>query len=137
SHVIPAMLRKFHEAKVGNHPSVTLWGDGSPTREFSYVDDCAEGIVLAAERYDSSDPINLGSGKETSIKTLAAQIQDLVGYRGSIAWDTSQPNGQPRRRLDLSRARERLGFRATVSLAEGLRRTYAWLLDVDSAPDSQ
>jgi GDP-L-fucose synthase len=132
SHVIPAMLRKFHEAKVAAQPSVTLWGDGSPTREFFYVDDCAEGIVLAAERYDSSDPMNLGSGEEISIKSLAEQIQQLVGFAGSIVWDKTKPNGQPRRQLDVTRARERLGFRARTSLAEGLKKTYAWMVDSPS-----
>jgi GDP-L-fucose synthase len=132
SHVIPAMLRKFHEAKVAGQPSVTLWGDGSPTREFFYVDDCAEGIVLAAERYDSSDPMNLGSGEEISIKSLADQIQQLVGFTGSIVWDKTKPNGQPRRQLDVTRARERLGFRAKTSLADGLKKTYAWMLDTPS-----
>jgi GDP-L-fucose synthase len=127
SHVIPAMLRKFHEAKLAEVPSVTLWGDGSPTREFFYAEDCAEGIVLAAEKYDSSDPVNLGSGEEISIRTLAEQVRDLVGYRGNIVWDTSKPNGQPRRRLDVSRAKERFGFEAKVTLAEGLRRTYGWM----------
>jgi GDP-L-fucose synthase len=129
SHVIPAMLRKFQEAKVAGKPSVTLWGDGSPTREFFYVDDCAEGIVLAAERYDSSDPMNLGSGDEISIKALAEQIKELVGFSGTIVWDKSKPNGQPRRKLDVSRARERLGFRAGTPLAEGLKKTYAWMLE--------
>jgi GDP-L-fucose synthase len=129
SHVIPAMLRKFHAAKQSAQPSVTLWGDGSPTREFFYVEDCADGIVATAERYDSSEPMNLGSGEEISIRELAEKVRALVGYRGEIVWDTSQPNGQPRRRLDVSRAREQIGFEAKVGLDEGLKRTYAWMIE--------
>jgi GDP-L-fucose synthase len=127
SHVIPALLRKFHTAKTTSASTVELWGDGSATREFFYVDDCAEGIVLAVERYDSSEPMNLGSGEEISIRDLATKIKDLVGYTGEIVWDTTKPNGQPRRRLDVSKARNALGFVAQVSLDEGLRRTYDWL----------
>lgn len=126
SHVIPAMLRKFHEAKVEGRPEVVLWGDGSPTREFIYAADCADGLVLAAERYDSSEPVNIGSGQEISIRELAERILRLTDYQGRIVWDTSKPNGQPRRRLDVSRARDRFGFEATTSLDEGLRRTLAW-----------
>lgn len=129
SHVIPAMLRKFHEAKVAGAPEVVLWGDGSPTREFFYVEDCAEGILLAAERYESSEPMNLGSGEEIRIADLATMVAKLVGYEGRIVWDVTKPNGQPRRRLDVTRARERIGFEARVSLEEGLRRTYAWMRD--------
>ncbi|MCC6652919.1 MAG: GDP-L-fucose synthase [Candidatus Eisenbacteria bacterium] len=128
SHVIPAMLRKFHEAKLAKRAEVVLWGDGSPTREFFYVDDCAEGIVLAAERYDSSEPMNLGSGEEISIKALAEKVQSLVGYEGHLVWDPSKPNGQPRRRLDVSKSRALLGFQAAVDLDTGLRRTYDWML---------
>jgi GDP-L-fucose synthase len=127
SHVIPAMLRKFHEAKRRGDAEVVLWGDGTPTREFFYVDDCAEGILLAAERYDSSEPVNLGSGEEISIKDLAEKISKLVEYGGTIRWDTTKPNGQPRRRLDVSRAKERFGFRARMSFDEGLAKTYAWM----------
>jgi len=126
SHVIPAMLRKFHNAKASRAQSVTLWGDGSPTREFFYVEDCAEALVLAAELYDSSEPMNLGSGEEISIRELAEVIQRLTGFEGQIVWDVSKPNGQPRRRLDVKRARERLGFSSSVPLADGLRRTYTW-----------
>ncbi len=129
SHVIPAMLRKFHEAKQAGRSEVVLWGDGTPTREFFYVDDCAEGILLAAERYDSSDPVNLGSSEEISMKDLASTIQKLVGFEGSIVWDTSKPNGQPRRKLDVSRAKARFGFEARVGLAAGLDRTYRWMLE--------
>lgn len=126
SHVIPAMLRKFHEAKLEGRPEVVLWGDGSPTREFIYVGDCAEGLIMAAERYDSSDPVNIGSGEEISIRELAHKIKSLTCYQGRIAWDSSRPNGQPRRRLDVSRARDRFAFQATTGLDEGLRTTLAW-----------
>ncbi len=127
SHVIPAMLLKFQEAAERQQASVLLWGDGSPTREFFYVEDCAEGLLRAAESYDSSEPINLGSGEEISIRDLAEQVRELVGFKGEVLWDTSQPNGQPRRRLDISRADAELSFGAKVSLAEGLARTYQWM----------
>ncbi len=135
SHVIPAMLRKFHEAKRAGRSEVVLWGDGSPTREFFYVDDCAEGILLAAERYDSSDPVNLGSSEEISMKELASTVQKLVGFDGKIVWDTSKPNGQPRRKLDISRAKARFGFEARMSLPEGLARTYGWMFENVAALD--
>ncbi|MGB5697061.1 MAG: GDP-L-fucose synthase [Polyangiales bacterium] len=129
SHVIPAMVRKFLSAKEQGEATVTLWGDGTPTREFIYVTDAAEAVVLAAERYDSPDPVNIGSGTEASIRDLATKIQALVGFKGEIEWDTSKPNGQPRRRLDVSKARERFGFEANMHLDEGLRRTFEWYLD--------
>jgi GDP-L-fucose synthase len=129
SHVIPAMIRKFLTAKEQGSPSVTLWGDGTPTREFIYVEDAAEGMILAGERYDSSEPVNLGSGTEISIAELANVIQTAVGFTGSIVWDTSQPNGQPRRRLDVSRAKERFGFTAKTSFADGLARTVRWYME--------
>jgi GDP-L-fucose synthase len=129
SHVIPAMLRKFHLARVEGKSEVVLWGDGTPTREFFYVEDCAEGILLAAERYDSSDPLNLGSGEEIAIADLAQRVSRLAGFEGKIVWDASKPNGQPRRRLDVSRAKERLGFASKVGLDEGLAKTYAWMVD--------
>jgi GDP-L-fucose synthase len=122
SHVIPALIRKMLEGE----REVVLWGDGSPTREFLYVDDCAEGFVLAAERYDGADPVNLGTGVETSIRELAETIADLTGFSGEIVWDTSMPNGQPRRQLDASRAAELFGFEARTSLSKGLDRTVAW-----------
>jgi GDP-L-fucose synthase len=128
-HVIPSLLRKFHEAKASNHPAVVLWGDGTPTREFLYVEDCAEAVVLTAERYDSSEPMNLGSGAEIGIRALAEKIASLVGYSGDVVCDTTQPNGQPRRKLDVSRAREQIGFSARTSLDDGLRRAYAWMCD--------
>ncbi|MBP7678560.1 MAG: GDP-L-fucose synthase [Thermoanaerobaculia bacterium] len=126
SHVIPAMLRKLLEAKERGEKTVTLWGDGTPTREFLYVEDAAEAIVAAAERYEEADPVNVGSGEEISMRDLAEAIRALVGFEGSITWDTSQPNGQPRRRLDTSRALERFGWKATTPLAEGLKKTLDW-----------
>jgi GDP-L-fucose synthase len=105
---------------------VVLWGDGSPTREFLYVDDAAQGLLLAAERYDGAEPVNLGTGAEISIRELAGLIAELTGFEGEIVWDTSQPNGQPRRALDTSRARELFGFEARTPLREGLERTIAW-----------
>jgi GDP-L-fucose synthase len=105
---------------------VVLWGDGSPTREFLYVDDCVDGLLLAADRYDEPAPVNLGTGVETTIRELAELIAELSGFNGEIAWDTSMPNGQPRRNLDATRAAELFGFRATTSLREGLERTIAW-----------
>ncbi len=129
SHVIPAMIRKFIAARDAGQSDVTLWGDGSPTREFIYAADAAEGMILAAERYDSSEPVNLGSGNEISIKDLATQIAAAVGFTGTIVWDTSQPNGQPRRRLDVTRAKERFGFEATTTLPDGLAKTVVWYLE--------
>jgi GDP-L-fucose synthase len=129
SHVIPAMIRKFVTARDEGKTEVTLWGDGSPTREFIYAPDAAEAFVLAAERYDSSDPVNIGSGNEISIKDLAELIAKAVGFTGKFVWDTTQPNGQPRRRLDVSRAKERFGFAAKTSFADGLAKTVAWYLE--------
>jgi GDP-L-fucose synthase len=123
SHVIPALIRKMVEAQDGE---VVLWGDGSPTREFLYVDDCAAGLALAAERYDGGEPVNLGTGVETSIRELAETIADLTGFDGEIVWDTSMPNGQPRRSLDASRAKELFGFEAGTTLRDGLERTVSW-----------
>jgi len=127
SHVIPALLLRLHEAKREDLAEVVLWGDGTPTREFLYVDDCAEAVVLAAERYDSSEPLNLASGDEVRISELACRIADHVGYRGRIVWDKTQPNGQRRRRVDGSRAASLVGFRPSVSLDEGIARTYEWM----------
>ncbi|HEX7525438.1 MAG TPA: NAD-dependent epimerase/dehydratase family protein, partial [Gaiellaceae bacterium] len=126
SHVIPALIRKMADAQEKNHDEIVLWGDGSPTREFLYVDDCADGIWLAAQDYDDPEPVNLGTGEEISIRELAELIAELTGYEGEIVWDTTKPNGQPRRKLDVTRAQERFGFQAQVSLREGLARTVAW-----------
>ncbi|MDH5607403.1 MAG: NAD-dependent epimerase/dehydratase family protein, partial [Anaerolineae bacterium] len=119
-------VRKFLEAKERGDSVVQLWGDGSPTREFLYVEDAAEGILLAAENYNGSEPVNLGSGMEISIKDLAELIGRLVGYEGAFDWDTSKPNGQPRRMLDVSRAKEYFNFEAQMSFEDGLRRTIEW-----------
>jgi GDP-L-fucose synthase len=126
SHVIPAMIRRFAEAVAVGEREVTLWGDGSPTREFLYVEDAARAFRLALEHYDGPDPVNLGSGEEVAIKDLAAMIAQAMGYQGEILWDPSRPNGQPRRRLDASRAKRLLGFEAEVDLYQGIRRTVAW-----------
>jgi GDP-L-fucose synthase len=126
SHVIPALIRKMSEAKREGKSSVTLWGDGTPTREFLYVKDAARGIALAAAYYDSPEPVNIGSGTEISIRDLAETIRELVGYGGDIAWDSSKPNGQPRRNVDVTRAQESFGFDAQVSFREGLAETVAW-----------
>ena len=121
-HVIADLIRKMTRGD----DEVVLWGDGSPTREFLYVEDCVDGIVLAAERYDAPEPVNLGAGKEISIRDLADLVADVAGFRGRIVWDTSMPNGQPRRSIDATRARERFGFEARTPLREGLDRTVAW-----------
>jgi len=126
SHVIPAMIRKFEAARDGSKNEVVLWGDGSPTREFLYVDDAARGLVEAALHYDDPDPVNLGAGFEISMHELARTIAAKIGYTGELIWDTTRPNGQPRRMLDTSRAAARFGFKAEVGLEEGLSRTIAW-----------
>lgn len=129
SHVIPALIKKCVEARDAGAEHVVVWGDGTPTREFLYVADAAEGILLATERYNASDPVNLGSAFEISIKALAETIVRLTGFKGRLVWDTSQPNGQPRRKLDTSRAKAYFGFEARTSFEEGLRRTIAWYED--------
>jgi GDP-L-fucose synthase len=123
SHVIPALIRKCIEAQEAGLDEIVVWGDGSPTREFLYVEDAAEGIVRAAERFDGAQPVNLGSGNEISIKNLLEKIVRLTGYTGRVVWDTSMPNGQPRRGLDVSRAEQYFGFKAQMPFEEGLRRT--------------
>lgn len=128
SHAIPAMIRKIFTAKEQGDDTVVLWGDGTPTREFLYVDDAADGILLASERYDDSAPVNLGTGDEHSIASIAELIAAKLGYRGRIVWDTTRPNGQPRRKLDTSRAEQAFGFRAATSLETGLSRTIEWYL---------
>ena len=126
SHVIPALIRKFVEAKQAGARAVTAWGTGSASREFLFVEDCARGLALATERYDGPEPVNLGAGFEITIRDLAEKIRRLVGYEGEIVWDATQPDGQPRRCLDTSRAAARFGFRAQVDFDEGLRRTMDW-----------
>ena len=126
SHVIPALIRKFTEAKQRGDAQVVAWGTGSPTREFLYVDDAAEGIALATERYNKPDPINLGSGFEISIRDLTELIAEIVGYQGEVVWDATKPDGQPRRALDTSRAQAEFGFQAQVGFREGLERTVRW-----------
>lgn len=126
SHVIPALIKKCADAIRAGEDSITVWGDGSATREFLYVDDAAEGIVLAAEKYDKSEPVNLGAGFEISIKDLIGLIVELTGFSGHVVWDTTKPNGQPRRCLDTSKAEEAFGFKAQVDFREGLKNTIDW-----------
>ena len=122
AHVVADLIRKMLDSS----DEVVLWGDGSPTREFLYVDDCVDGLVLAAERYDGADPVNLGAAREISIRELAELVADVIGFEGSITWDTTKPNGQPRRSVDGTRARELFGFEARTPLREGIERTVAW-----------
>ena len=126
SHVIPALIRKMVEAQERGESSVTLWGDGSPTREFLYVEDCARGLLMAGRDYNGADPVNLGTGFEISIKDLAETVAAATGFEGEIIWDSTKPNGQPRRQLDVTRAREEFGFEAEVSFADGMARTVEW-----------
>lgn len=129
SHVIPALIKKFVEAKQNGSNSVEVWGDGAATREFCYVDDAAKGIILATETYNKSEPVNIGAGFEISIHDLANKISDLVGYTGQIIWDKSKPNGQPRRMLDVSRAASEFGFTANTTFDEGLLNTVSWYIN--------
>ncbi|MGB3904236.1 MAG: GDP-L-fucose synthase [Anaerolineae bacterium] len=126
SHVIPALIKKCFDAIDAEEDAIEVWGDGTPTREFLYVEDCAEAIVLATERYDKPDPVNIGAGFEISIKDVVHQIVEQTGFRGRIVWDASKPGGQPRRCLDVSRAEREFGFRARTRFEEGLRRTIEW-----------
>jgi GDP-L-fucose synthase len=126
SHVIPALIRRFVEARESGAPTVEVWGTGRASREFLYVEDAAEGIVRATERYESEAPVNLGTGREITIRDLAEKIRALVGYEGELVWDESRPDGQPRRRLDVSRAESAFGFRARTDFDDGLRRTIDW-----------
>ena len=128
--MIPDLIRKM----VDSSDEVVLWGDGSPTREFLYVDDCVDGILLAARSYDGAEPVNLGTGQEISIRELAETVAEVTGFEGRIVWDESMPNGQPRRRLDASRAKKLFGFEAQTSLRDGLERTVAWYRASRSAP---
>ena len=133
SHVIPALIRKFAEAKERGDHQVVAWGTGSPTREFLYVDDAAEGILLATERYSKADPVNIGSGQEISIRSLTELVAELVGFEGEVIWDSSKPDGQPRRALDTSRAEQEFGFKAKTDFREGLTRTIEWYLQQQPA----
>jgi GDP-L-fucose synthase len=126
SHVIPALIRKMLEAEDRGEGEVVLWGDGSPTREFLYVEDAAEALFLASQRYEGAEPVNLGTGHEISIRKLAEVIAGATGFSGEIVWDTTKPNGQPRRLLDVSRAEHSFGFKARTPFAEGIERTVAW-----------
>ncbi|MDP2598873.1 MAG: GDP-L-fucose synthase [Candidatus Liptonbacteria bacterium] len=128
SHVIPALIKKVYEAKKEEKPFIEAWGTGKPTREFLYIDDAAEGIVLAAENYDKPDPVNLGAGMEISIKDLTETICRLMGYKGEIRWNPSKPDGQPRRMLDVSRAEKEFGFRAKTDFEKGLKQMIDWYL---------
>jgi len=128
SHVIPALIRRFIEAERDNLPSVTVWGTGKASREFLYVEDCARAIVAATQSYNDPDPVNIGTGQELTIAALVEKIKSLTGYSGAIEWDTTKPDGQPRRVLDTSRAQAAFGFETTVDLDEGLRRTVEWFV---------
>lgn len=133
SHVIPAIILKIHNAIAANLKTISVWGDGSPTRDFLYVEDAAKGILLAAEKYDDILPINLGSQQEISIKALITSISNLMNYKGAIKWDTSKPNGQPRRCVSNKRAEEILGFKPAIALEEGLKRTISWFVRQNKA----
>jgi GDP-L-fucose synthase len=126
SHVIPALIRKCIEAKESGEDHIVVWGDGSPTREFIYVEDAARAIAMATERFNKSDPVNIGSGFEISIKDLVEKIVHMTGFEGALVWDTTKPNGQPRRALDTSRAKQEFGFEAKTDFDEGLARTIEW-----------
>ena len=128
SHVIPALIKKFHDAKINNQSEVIVWGTGKATREFLYVEDCAEAVVLATEKYDKPDPVNIGAGFEISIEDLAEKIKQIIGFKGKIVWDTSKPDGQPRRCLDTSKAYTEFGFKAKVSFDEGLKKAIDWYI---------
>ena len=128
SHVIPALIKKFYDAKINNQSEVIVWGTGKATREFLYVEDCAEAVVLATEKYDKQDPVNIGAGFEISIKDLAEKIRQIIGFKGKVVWDTSKPDGQPRRCLDTSKAYDEFGFKVKVSFDEGLKKTIDWYI---------
>jgi GDP-L-fucose synthase len=135
SHVIPALIRKYVEAKERGEAAITAWGSGTATREFLYVEDAAEGILLAAEHYDGAEPINLGAGEEISIRDLTGLIQHLTGFDGQVIWDTTRPDGQPRRCLNTDKAWNAFGFRASTPLQEGLQKTIEWYLAHGDTPD--
>ncbi|WP_326665594.1 GDP-L-fucose synthase family protein [Streptomyces sp. NBC_00385] len=132
SHVLPALIRRFHEARQGDAPAVTLWGSGSPRREFLHVDDLAAACVLLLERYDGDAPVNVGSGEDLTIRELASTVADVTSYQGQVEWDTAKPDGTPRKLLDVSRLSS-LGFKPHVPLRDGIARTYAWWLDQQGA----
>jgi len=137
SHVIPALIKKMIDAKLKGESEVVVWGTGKPSREFLYVEDAAEGILLATHKYDKPDPVNLGTGYEITIRELVTLIAELTGFEGNIVWDTSKPDGQPRRCLDVSRAKEEFGFVAKTDFKEGLKRTIDWYRNkhtIKSAP---
>jgi GDP-L-fucose synthase len=136
SHVIPALIKKFTEAKQNRDPFVEVWGTGAASREFLYVEDAARGLVLAAERYNKPDPVNLGSGMEITIRDLVVLINELTGYEGEIHWDTTKPDGQPKRCLDVSRAKREFGFEAAMPFREGLQRTIVWYDEYQSEVDT-
>ena len=129
SHVIPALIKKFYDAKINNQSEVVVWGTGKATREFLYVEDCAEAIVLATEKYDKPDPVNIGAGFEVSIKDLAEKIRQIIGFKGKIVWDTTKPDGQPRRCLDTTKAEKEFGFKAKVKFDEGLKKAIDWYIE--------
>jgi GDP-L-fucose synthase len=137
SHVIPALIKKCIDAKRYAQSEIIVWGTGKATREFLYVEDCAEAIILATERYNKPDPVNIGAGFEISIKDLVELIAKLTGFKGKITWDTSKPDGQPRRMLDTSRAEMEFGFRAQTSFVEGLRRTIDWYLSTTQTKETR
>jgi GDP-L-fucose synthase len=134
SHVIPALIKKFTEAARENKSCVDVWGTGSASREFLYVDDAARGIVLATEHYNKPDPVNLGSGMEITIRDLVDLIQELTGFAGEVHWDTTKPDGQPKRRLDVSRAKKEFGFKANMPFREGLKKTIEWYVTHSANP---
>ena len=129
SHVIPALIKKFYDAKINNDAEVVVWGTGEATREFLYVEDCAEAIVLATEKYNKPDPVNVGAGFEISIRDLAQKIKGIIGFDGRIVWDTSKPDGQPRRCLDTKKAEKEFGFKARVKFNEGLKNAIEWYIE--------
>jgi len=133
SHVIPALIKKFIDAIDGGDSHVEVWGTGSASREFLYVEDCAKAIVMATEHYDDPEPVNIGAGREIGIRDLVELIGGLTGFKGEIRWDASKPDGQPRRCLDVSRARKEFGFRASTDFVDGLRKTIEWYLTLRSA----
>ena len=128
SHVIPALIKKFYEARINNKPEVIVWGTGKATREFMFVSDCAEAIVLATEKYNKADPVNIGIGFEISIKDLAGLIKEIIGYSGKIVWDSTKPDGQPRRCIDTSKAEKEFGFKAKTDFKTGLNQTIKWYI---------